>query len=229
MTAQVCSRASSRARPELRGTAASARSRRSCGSCRCARSRSATACPGPGGRAGRRDPSRAGKPRAGPRAAGSASMLNCGLARDRGNERTSRSRSTPASRNRPMSSSIVRVEWPIARIGRSGTAPASDVPPVSRSPAARRERAPQVGDGELQRRAALVAAVAQQRAVGAGPQLVKVPYASNIRPPQASFNPFSNCSHQSGLSRTSVIARRKSASMEGKHRAKPCRRSRLSR
>src|SRR5512132_1530290 len=65
-------------------------------------------------------------------------MLNCGLARERGNERTSTSRSTPASRNRPMSSPSVRVEWPMVKIGRSGPMSASSAPRVSRSAAARR-------------------------------------------------------------------------------------------
>src|SRR5579863_8150005 len=58
--------------------------------------------------------------------AGSASALNCGLARERGTERTSTRRSTPASCNSPISSPIGRVEWPIVKIGFAGPAPLSN-------------------------------------------------------------------------------------------------------
>src|SRR5205823_15133850 len=47
---------------------------------------------------------------------GKASALNCGLARERGTERTSTSRSTPASCNSPISSPTERLEWPIVKI-----------------------------------------------------------------------------------------------------------------
>src|ERR1041384_2026547 len=46
---------------------------------------------------------------------GSVSVLNCGLVRERGTERTSTSRSTPASCNMPTSSATLRVECPIVK------------------------------------------------------------------------------------------------------------------
>src|ERR1044071_3954684 len=49
-------------------------------------------------------------------ACGNASVLNCGFVRDRGTERTSTSRSTPASRNSATSSATDRVECPIVKI-----------------------------------------------------------------------------------------------------------------
>src|SRR3954468_13527990 len=50
------------------------------------------------------------------RASGRASVSNCGLVRERGTDRTSTSRSTPACRNNPTSSATDRVEWPIVKI-----------------------------------------------------------------------------------------------------------------
>src|SRR5438552_18493418 len=47
---------------------------------------------------------------------GKASALNCGLARERGTERTSTSRLTPASFSSATSSPAERVEWPIVKI-----------------------------------------------------------------------------------------------------------------
>src|SRR6185503_1604251 len=47
---------------------------------------------------------------------GSASALNCGLTRERGTERTSTSRSTPATCNSAISSPAERVEWPMVKI-----------------------------------------------------------------------------------------------------------------
>src|SRR5580704_10748473 len=47
---------------------------------------------------------------------GSASVLNCGLARERGTERTSTRRATPAWRSNATSSATDRVEWPTVKI-----------------------------------------------------------------------------------------------------------------
>jgi hypothetical protein len=43
-------------------------------------------------------------------------VLNCGLIRERGIERTSTSRFTAACRSNEMNSAIVQVEWPIVKI-----------------------------------------------------------------------------------------------------------------
>src|ERR1044071_9505723 len=51
---------------------------------------------------------------------GSVSVLNCGLVRERGTERTSTRRSTPASCNMPTSSATLRVECPIVKIVPAG-------------------------------------------------------------------------------------------------------------
>src|SRR5271163_4105409 len=59
--------------------------------------------------------------------AGSASALNCGLARERGSERTSTSRATPASLSSAISSPSDRVEWPIVRILFAGPVPLSNI------------------------------------------------------------------------------------------------------
>src|SRR5438477_10845934 len=50
------------------------------------------------------------------RASGRASVLNCGLVRERGTDRTSTSRSIPACRSSPTSSATDRVEWPMVKI-----------------------------------------------------------------------------------------------------------------
>src|SRR5258708_39603360 len=60
--------------------------------------------------------------RAAASASGSVSVLNCGLARERGTERTSTSRSTPASRSSATSSATLRVECPIVKTVASGRA-----------------------------------------------------------------------------------------------------------
>src|SRR5262247_1345722 len=50
-------------------------------------------------------------------AAGSTSLLNCGLVRDRGTARTSTSTLTSAAVNRSASSTTGRVEWPTVKNG----------------------------------------------------------------------------------------------------------------
>lgn len=51
---------------------------------------------------------------------GRTSRLNCGLVRERGIERTSTSRSTPACTSIATNSSVVRVEWPMVKSVFSG-------------------------------------------------------------------------------------------------------------
>src|SRR5580692_2690072 len=56
---------------------------------------------------------------------GKTSVLNCGLNRERGTVRTSISRSTADSWSSVISSSAVRVEWPMVKTGLAVLTPGS--------------------------------------------------------------------------------------------------------